>query len=181
MASISPAFKAEARKMMPLVTELPESKLGRPSSYDPIIADEIIERLSNGEPMTAICRDKKMPSFPAVMRWEEANPDFRERSTRAMLHGTHFMAGDCIAIADDPETDVQHRRLRIDTRMRLIGKWNAKIYGDRKILAGDENAPLIPRTIDPRRLDPDQREMLKQLLLAASAPEVDGEFTEAED
>lgn len=38
-----------------------------------------------------------------------------------------------------------------------------------------------PNTIDPRRLDPDQREMLKQLLLAASAPEVDGEFTEAED
>ena len=41
------------------------------------------------------------------------------------------MAEECIDISDDPELDPQDKRVRIDTRLRLIGKWNAKRYGDK--------------------------------------------------
>jgi len=38
------------------------------------------------------------------------------------------MAGDCITIADTPG-DPSDKRVRIDTRLRLIGMWNRKDYG----------------------------------------------------
>lgn len=60
-------------------------------------------------------------------------------SARAKMEGAHFLADDSICIADeelpdDPElarVEVQHRKLKIDTRLRLIGKWNSKAYGDK--------------------------------------------------
>lgn len=106
------------------------TKIGRPSGRTPEIVNEIIERLSNGEPLARICADDHMPHFSTVWRWEEADEEFRNLSARAREHGTHFMADDCIRIADDPVLDPQDKRVRIDTRLRLIGKWNAKKYGD---------------------------------------------------
>ena len=50
-------------------------------------------------------------------------------SLRAKETGTHHMADDCIRIADDKTLDPQDRRIRIDTRLRLIGQWNRAIYG----------------------------------------------------
>jgi hypothetical protein len=40
------------------------------------------------------------------------------------------MADECIKIADDASLDPQDRRVRIDTRLKLIGKWNVKVYGE---------------------------------------------------
>lgn len=50
---------------------------------------------------------------------------------RAREKGTHLMADECIAIADDPMLEPHDKRIRIDTRLRLIGKWNSKRYGDK--------------------------------------------------
>jgi hypothetical protein len=71
-----------------------------------------------------------MPSYMAVWRWEKANEEFRELSAYAREIGTHHIADDCLNIADDPTLEPQDKRVRIDTRLRLIGKWNAKRYGD---------------------------------------------------
>ena len=35
-----------------------------------------------------------------------------------------------------------HRKLQIETRLKLLAKWNPKKYGDRTTLAGDPEAPL---------------------------------------
>ena len=59
------------------------------------------------------------------------SPQFLHDSTRAREKGTHQLADECIAIADDPMLDPNDKRIRIDTRLRLIGKWNAKKYGDK--------------------------------------------------
>lgn len=115
---------------------------GRPSTKNEDTIDKIVERLACGEPMAQICADPSMPSFPTVLRWEDADPSFRERSARAREHGTHFMADDCIRISDDPSLDPGDKRIRIDTRLRLIGKWNAKRYGDKTLLGSDPENPL---------------------------------------
>jgi hypothetical protein len=115
---------------------------GRPSSYSQTVADEICERLGNGEPLKVICRDAHMPGFVTVWRWEQSNEEFRNLSARAREIGTHNMADDCIAIADNPDLDPQDKRIRIDTRLRLIGKWNAKRYGDKTALTGDDGGPI---------------------------------------
>ncbi len=39
------------------------------------------------------------------------------------------MADDCIRIADRSDLDPQDRKIKIDTRLRLIGQWNRKVYG----------------------------------------------------
>ena len=66
-----------------------------------------------------------------VFDWEQSDPAFLEDTTRAREIGTHFIAGDTMRIADDATIDPQHKRIMVDTRLRLIGKWNAKAYGDK--------------------------------------------------
>lgn len=51
--------------------------------------------------------------------------------TRARDIGTHVLADECIQIADEKGVDPAEKRIRIDTRLRLIGKWNRKDYGDK--------------------------------------------------
>jgi hypothetical protein len=108
-----------------------KKKIGRPSSYSDELAYKICERLSYGETLRSICLDPAMPSLTTIFRWEEVNPKFRELSARAREKGTHQLADECIAIADDPNLEPHDKRIRIDTRLRLIGKWNAKRYGEK--------------------------------------------------
>jgi hypothetical protein len=118
--------------------------MGRPSKRTPAMIAQIIERLSRGEPMARICDDDAMPDFSTVWRWEQEDEEFCKQSMRAREHGTHFMAGDCIRIADDPVLEPADKRVRIDTRLRLIGKWNAKVYGDKQLVGSDPDNPLPP-------------------------------------
>lgn len=112
--------------------------MGRPSKQTPELVDEILERLGNGEPLARICSDEHMPAFSTVWRWEEADEEFRKLSTRAREYGTHFMADDCLRISDDPVLDPADKKVRIDTRLRLIGKWNARRYGDKLDLSSSD-------------------------------------------
>lgn len=104
---------------------------GRPTKFNQEIADQICERLANGESLARICKDENMPGYSTVRRWEDENEKFRAISMRGRRDGTHFMADECLEIADNPTLDPQDKRVRIDTRLRLIGKWNAKEYGDK--------------------------------------------------
>jgi hypothetical protein len=78
---------------------------------------------------------------------------------RAREVGYEALAEECLLIADNPQwgqvqtmtdkgtsTTVEdmlgHRKLRIETRLKLLAKWNPKKYGDRVQLAGDADSPL---------------------------------------
>lgn len=104
---------------------------GRPTKYNEQLAGEICRRLGRGEPLARICDDDDMPSYNTVWRWENEDAEFRELSARAKRDGTHFLADDSLRIADDVTIDTNRAKLMIDTRLRLIGKWNAKAYGDK--------------------------------------------------
>lgn len=106
-------------------------RTGRPTLFSPELADEICRRLAEGTPFSTICRDEGMPAFSTLWRWEKAHPEFRAQVQEALETGTHFIASECLRIADDIEMDVPNRKLMIDTRIRLIGKWNRRGYGDK--------------------------------------------------
>lgn len=142
--------------------------MGRPSLKTPEIVAEIIERLANGEPMAKICADDHMPAFCTVWRWEENDEEFRNLSTRAREHGTHFMADDCIRIADDPVLEPSDKKVRIDTRLRLIGKWNAKRYGDKALIGSDPDNPL-PAAVNVLDASKLSTEALREIAAAARA------------
>jgi hypothetical protein len=50
---------------------------GRASGYSPDLAERIIVRLLDGEPLTAICRDPAMPFTTTVYKWLRREPEFR--------------------------------------------------------------------------------------------------------
>lgn len=135
--------------------------MGRRSTYTPALADEIVERISNGEPLRAICRDDHMPVWSAVYRWIRENPDFAAAMNVARDLGADAIAEEALSIADTPvvgeETEesetgrkvrrgdmLGHRKLQVETRLKLLAKWHPKKYGDRTAmeLTGADGGPV---------------------------------------
>jgi len=129
--------------------------MARPTIKTPELIDSICERLAGGEPLKRICEDDGMPSFQTVWRWENEDEVFRDLSTRARRHGTHYLADDCLNISDEDVEDtvaIARNKLRVDTRLRLIGKWNRRDYGDKQEIDhtstdGSMTPPKEPRYI----------------------------------
>lgn len=116
---------------------------GRPSTYTRAMADKICESLSEGKSLASICQPENMPQASTFRRWVIDDIDeLSARSARAYCIGHDAIADECLEIADkmalmNPITgavdggDIQQKRLRIDTRLRLLGKWAPKKYGDK--------------------------------------------------
>ena len=109
---------------------------GRPKgkTFDDDQVRELLDKLENGTSLTKACKDPRLPSRSVVYEWVESDPEFAGRFHAARARGVHALAEQCLDIADEPATDavqVADKRLRIDTRLRLAGKWLAKEYGDR--------------------------------------------------
>lgn len=124
--------------------------MGRPSIYSDELAETICERLSRGEPLARICDDEDMPDFSTVWRWERDNEEFRKLSARGRELGTHYIADDCLRISDNPTLEPADKRVRIDTRLRLIGKWNAKNYGDKTEVAHTGGVTMMMQPLDDK-------------------------------
>ena len=126
----------------------PKQKRGRPSKFTDALASEIIRRLSDGEPLAQICRLKKMPDCSTVWDWEQKYPQFSQGIARARKLGFDCIAADALRIADTPveglikkqtekglevtrEDMLGHRRLQVETRLKLLAKWDPKRYGEK--------------------------------------------------
>lgn len=82
-----------------------------------------------------------------VFRWLREKDSFREQYTRAKEEAADAMIEEMSEIADEmpaytPEgkidpSDVNNRRLRIDTRKWLASKLKPKKYGERVAVGGD--------------------------------------------
>lgn len=128
--------------------------MGRHSTFTQEKADEICARLSKGEPLAQICRDERMPGVVTVHSWKLASAHFAESIARARELGFDAIAEDCLEIADDSKNDyldkladdgdeqavkarafdsehVQRSKLRIETRLKLLAKWDPKRYGEK--------------------------------------------------
>lgn len=116
--------------------------MGTPSEFKDDQIEELLKRLSDGEPLLSICKDPRMPARRSIYAWIEQDADFAAQFRSARARGVHALADQCIEIADDKEEDPASRRVRIDTRLRLAGKWLPKEYGDRIIHAGDADNPV---------------------------------------
>lgn len=132
------------------------AKTGRPSTYDPAVATKICEQLSEGISLREICRQDGMPPWQTVYSWMERDASLVEAIARAREIGYDALAEECLKIADDGTNDyvegergpqlnsehIQRSKLRIETRLKLLAKWNPKKYGERVQVAGDADNPL---------------------------------------
>lgn len=137
--------------------------MGRPCSYTQEKLNEIVRRLSKGEPLVWICADEGMPDDDTVRAWMDRE-DIGEHVSRAIARaralGFDAIAADALRIADTPvlgetvrdsdkegrtvtqEDMLGHRKLQVETRLKLLAKWDPKRYGDKLELAGNAEQPL---------------------------------------
>ena len=74
--------------------------MGRPSSFTQEIADDICERLINGESLRTISNQDGMPHPATICRWLDANLAFRERYSRARELQADILAAETLTLAD---------------------------------------------------------------------------------
>lgn len=131
----------------------------RQSTYSEALAQEIVDGLCTGETLESMCRRLDyMPSPWSIGRWRKAHPEFEASYREARRIGFDHIAADCLEIADDGSRDypkdedghsvvdhdhIQRSKLRIDTRLKLLAKWDPKRWGDKLELAGNAKRPLI--------------------------------------
>ena len=138
-----------------------KKKTGRPSKYDPEIARIICEQLSEGIPLRQICRENDgFPAWRTVYDWMGRDEALSASIARARDIGYDALAEECHAIADNMEfgqkqvmtdqgtaTTVEdmlgHRKLRIETRLKLLAKFHPTKYGDRVAIEGVEGGAPI--------------------------------------
>ena len=104
---------------------------GRPSLRSEALKSEICVQLAQGIPLTDICRQPGYPAALTVLEWQRDDPDFAQAIVRARDAGGDKIAEDALRIADDKTEDPASRRVRVETRLRLLAKWHPKRYGDR--------------------------------------------------
>jgi len=129
--------------------------MGRHSTYTEEIADEICDRLAEGETLRQICRDERMPAWRTVYDWKEANPEFAARFARAREIGFDAIAEDSLSLLEEkPERTgtqfgdkvdpgyVAWQKNRAEQRLKLLAKWSPKKYGDKVALTDGDGKPL---------------------------------------
>lgn len=138
--------------------------MGRKSTFNDKDAAEIVARLSKGEPLTHICADDWLPCDDTVREWAKANDAFSRDIARAREAGFDAIALECLDIADNTENDtkwvggdegneravansewISRSKLRVETRLKLLAKWDPKRYGDKLALGQAED--LGPLTV----------------------------------
>lgn len=149
------------------------SKTGRPTIRTDAIVDEVLERIAEGQTLASICREEGKPKPRTWYDWCEADADLSARFARARRTGFDAIAEEALEIADDGRRDyvqddegavrvdhdhVQRSKLRIETRLKLLAKWDPKRYGERLALAGDTETPLMKASDD--QIDARIRELL---------------------
>ena len=118
-----------------------KKKVGRPTKYSNALADQILERVSQGVSLVKICSDETMPNRATVYKWFKAHPEFNDNYTRAREEQADFYADQIIEIADTAE-DAAIAKLQIDARKWVASKLKGRSYGDKVSVGGDKENPI---------------------------------------
>lgn len=89
----------------------------------------ICDMMAEGKSLRAVCRELGLKESN-VRRWFMQSEEAMAHSAHARELGCDALADECLDIADDPTIDAAEKRIRIDTRIRLIGKWSQR-YSDK--------------------------------------------------
>lgn len=136
----------------------PKRPVGRPTKFTPELAARICAELSTGKPMTIICDSEDMPNPSTVWDWTKNDPAFSQDIARARDSGYDRIAQDALNIADETGSDtvvtqfgprpdkewIMRSRLRVETRLKLLAKWDPKRYGERitQEISGPDGGPV---------------------------------------
>lgn len=116
------------------------------SKKAPADIEAICNQLAEGKSLRAIA--KEMGKAESTLRyWIAKDPEAFAHSARAKELGCDSLADECLEISDNPDIDPADKRIMIDTRVRLIGKWSQR-YGDKVAHehTGKDGSPIQTET-----------------------------------
>lgn len=133
----------------------------------PEVVEEVLRRLSDGEPLRHILRsDPKFPERSVWGDWCRADPELQARHNTARDEGFDAIATDCLDIADETSRDtktvtteggsrevqdtewISRSKLRIETRLKLLAKWDPRRYGEKLAIGGADDLPPLKTMSD---------------------------------
>lgn len=133
----------------------------------PELQEELLTWIASGQTLRAFCRQPNKPAWRTVYDWIEADPDLAARIARARDIGADAIAEEALSIADTPmpgvittvdedgtktvtEDMLGHRKLQVETRLKLLAKWNPKKYGEKieQQHTGANGGPIIISSTD---------------------------------
>lgn len=126
----------------------------------------ICSEIAEGKSLRRVCRERGLAES-SVRYWLHKDETAFAQSARARELGCDALADECLDIADDTTLDVQERRLRIDTRVRLIGKWSQR-YSDKVTVT---NNTTVTHKYDLDNLSDGELDQLEAILANAAGSE----------
>jgi len=144
------------------------------------IMDTVYERVSAGTPLAEVARADGMPNLVTIYDWLNQDQEQSQRFARAREAGYDMIAVDALKIADDGSNDtyidadgnrrvdsdvIQRSKLRVETRLKLLAKWDPKRYGDKIAIGGASDLPPVQSNVTI-----DAAEAYKQLLVGEVKP-----------
>lgn len=126
----------------------------------------ICNQLSEGKSLRRICRDMGIPESTARY-WLTKNEEAFAHSARAKELGCDALADECLEIADDETLDPAHKRIMVDTRIRLIGKWSQR-YSDKLTVKSEQT---VTHKYDLDKLPDAELDQLERILAHARGSE----------
>ena len=129
-----------------------EMRLAAKKAFDEFAADPIsetlvVQRIAEGETLVDICRSLELP-YALVAQWIVEDAERVRQYDAALMLWADALAQETLAIANTTKLGVirklksdgseetteedmlGHRKLQIETRMKLAGKWDRKRYGE---------------------------------------------------
>lgn len=121
---------------------------GRPTKYDPDVAEYVCQEIATGRSLKSVCREEGVPGHSTVLNWVSDDRDgFSDRYAHACQIRLHVLSEELLEISDDGRNDtyldeegqehtnydvIQRSKLRVDTRKWLLSKLKPDKYGRRQ-------------------------------------------------
>jgi len=122
------------------------NKLGRPTKYTEILADDICERIAKGKSLINICGELNL-SYSQVMVWLKKYPDFTDNYARAREAQADWYADEIISVIDNAKSDrneIERAKVKIEALKWVASKLKPKKYGDKIDLTSGGDRIEIP-------------------------------------
>jgi len=141
-----------AKSKKPAKAKVEASVGGRPSVYSQEVAEEICQRITEGESLTRICKDEHLPAKSTVLKWaRDDKAGFSTIYAHARELQLDVRQDEIFDIADDGSNDwmekldsegknigwqvngehVQRSKLRINTRQWVLTKLRPDKFGEK--------------------------------------------------
>lgn len=103
--------------------------IGRPRDYTPELGAYIVQRIRNGAHYSDLVEEGLVTNYNNLALWKEQDPSFKDAVERAQEERAELWADQLIEIADNPLLDPNDRRIRVETRWKVIGSLLYRRYG----------------------------------------------------